>query len=286
MGRVTDTESFIKEATIIHNGRYDYSLVEYTRTDEYVNIICREHGIFRRRANNHLYGEGCVKCHDRKVGRKRNLITQRNESTLCDGKRKCSKCGRYLDLNSFYKMSKVFDGLNSQCKDCVNMTRDEWRIRNEEQILQKRKVQDKIRWQRFKDKHKEEIEQKHIQRELVAIEKRQNAKVARRLRAIIRHNTKKTDTPRPHMLELLGCSVDEFKKYISSLFTEGMTWENNTYKGWHLDHIKPIASFPNLKTSIEEQRECFHYTNYQPLWWRDNMKKGSKYGGIRYGKCN
>jgi hypothetical protein len=39
-------------------------------------------------------------------------------------------------------------------------------------------------------------------------------------------------------MELLGCSIDEFKKYIESLFEDGMTWQN--YPAWHIDHIIPV----------------------------------------------
>lgn len=44
--------------------------------------------------------------------------------------------------------------------------------------------------------------------------------------------------------------------------------------GWHIDHIVPCASFDLSKP--EEQKKCFHYTNLQALWWRDNIVKGDK----------
>ena len=74
-------------------------------------------------------------------------------------------------------------------------------------------------------------------------------------------------------MELTGCSKDELFKYLESKFIEDMTWDN--YGKWHIDHIRPCASF-NLENS-EEQIECFHYTNLQPLWAKDNISKGSKY---------
>jgi hypothetical protein len=75
-------------------------------------------------------------------------------------------------------------------------------------------------------------------------------------------------------VEYLGCSVEFFKLYIESKFTEEMSWENHGLHGWHLDHIRPCASFD--LSIIEEQKKCFHYTNYQPLWAIDNLKKGAK----------
>ena len=72
----------------------------------------------------------------------------------------------------------------------------------------------------------------------------------------------------------LGCSIDFFLQYIEARFKEGMTWQNRGLFGWHFDHIKPCASFDLTKKS--EQRKCFHYTNYQPMWAEDNIVKSDK----------
>lgn len=73
-------------------------------------------------------------------------------------------------------------------------------------------------------------------------------------------------------MELLGCSLEEFWQHLESQFQPGMTREN--YGKWHVDHIKPCISFD--LTKISQQKECFHYTNLQPLWAEENLKKGSK----------
>ena len=73
-------------------------------------------------------------------------------------------------------------------------------------------------------------------------------------------------------MELTGCSKEDLYKYLESKFTEGMTWDN--YGEWHIDHILPCASF-NLENP-EEQKKCFHWTNLQPLWALDNIRKGAK----------
>jgi len=82
-------------------------------------------------------------------------------------------------------------------------------------------------------------------------------------------------------VELLGCSIEELKIYLQGFFQPGMTWDNygnpdgDHKKSWHVDHIRPCASF-DLSDPIE-QRECFHYTNLQPLWGKDNLSKGDKW---------
>ena len=76
-------------------------------------------------------------------------------------------------------------------------------------------------------------------------------------------------------VELLGCSVNQLKQHLEIQFKEGMTWSNYGLKGWHIDHIKPCASFDLSKP--EEQAKCFHYTNLQPLWAEENILKSDKF---------
>jgi hypothetical protein len=74
-------------------------------------------------------------------------------------------------------------------------------------------------------------------------------------------------------MELLGIPhVDFLITWLECKFKEGMTWENRSL--WHIDHIIPCSSFDLTKP--EEQAQCFHYTNLQPLWASENLAKGSK----------
>lgn len=74
-------------------------------------------------------------------------------------------------------------------------------------------------------------------------------------------------------IEILGCSFEEFKTYLESKFDDRMNWENQgTY--WHMDHIIPISS---AKTE-EDVYRLNHYTNFQPLYWEDNLRKSNKIG--------
>lgn len=66
--QVTDTESFIKKSREVHSGKYDYSLVEYTKGKGYVIIICPHHGPYSQRACNHTAGRGCRKCKSASTG--------------------------------------------------------------------------------------------------------------------------------------------------------------------------------------------------------------------------
>lgn len=75
--------------------------------------------------------------------------------------------------------------------------------------------------------------------------------------------------------DLLGCSIEDVRDHLESQFSEGMTWENMGRNGWHIDHIRPCDSFD--LTDPEEQQKCFHYTNLQPLWQADNIRKSNHY---------
>lgn len=72
--------------------------------------------------------------------------------------------------------------------------------------------------------------------------------------------------------KMLGCSPQKFKKYLEKKFKPGMNWKNHTKHGWHVDHKIPLSSAKNNK---DLERLC-HYTNLQPLWAKENMKKGNR----------
>ena len=67
--------------------------------------------------------------------------------------------------------------------------------------------------------------------------------------------------------------MDFLRDYLSQQFEKGMTWDNQ--RDWHIDHRKPCASFDLTKE--EEQRKCFHYTNLQPLWGSENIRKSDTF---------
>lgn len=71
---------------------------------------------------------------------------------------------------------------------------------------------------------------------------------------------------------LLGCSLEFIKTHLESLFRPGMTWDNHG-PVWHIDHIKPCAKFD--LTDPEQQKACFHWTNLQPLFVKENLSKSS-----------
>lgn len=87
-----------------------------------------------------------------------------------------------------------------------------------------------------------------------------------RIRLAVKRNSKAGSTVKD-----LGCSINDFKLYLESKFKDGMTWENWSRNGWHIDHILPLASFDLTKR--EDFLKACHYTNLQPLWAKENLDK-------------
>ena len=88
-----------------------------------------------------------------------------------------------------------------------------------------------------------------------------------RIVKVLKGNSKSKSTQ-----ELIGCNIEQLWIHLEKSFKPGMTREN--HGKWHLDHIIPCSSFDLTKP--EEQAQCFHYTNLQPLWASENLAKGSK----------
>lgn len=55
-------KTFLENAKIIHDDKYEYCLVKYVNSHTKIKIICPEHGIFAQLPVIHLKGSGCPKC--------------------------------------------------------------------------------------------------------------------------------------------------------------------------------------------------------------------------------
>lgn len=135
--------------------------------------------------------------------------------------------------------------------------------------VKKRRTEEKRRWN---ENNSEKV--KSYNREYS--KKRRSTDLNFKIRGSLRNRLKlaiKKEFKKSSCVELLGCSIEHFKKYMESKFSESMTWEN--YGEWHIDHIKPCCLFD--LSSQEAQRICFNYKNLQPLWAKDNILKGRSY---------
>jgi hypothetical protein len=68
--------------------------------------------------------------------------------------------------------------------------------------------------------------------------------------------------------DAVGCDHAELRDHIASQFRTGMAWD--TYRQWEVDHVKPLSSARTLSELIV----LCHFSNLQPLWRSENLKKG------------
>lgn len=103
-----------------------------------------------------------------------------------------------------------------------------------------------------------------------------NFKFSRHIRKVVYNSFKRSSTSKfrkgSKSEELLGCSLEFLRSYILSKCPEGIALNDFGEKGYHIDHIVPVSS---ANTQEELEKLC-HYTNLQPLWWEDNLKKSNK----------
>ena len=163
-------------------------------------------------------------------------------------------------------------------KDRIKVTQKEYRDSTREKIAEKNRIYREANKENLKAYYKEYGQKnKEVLREKARIRKKKRRKsdslyrMSCELRSRVRKSFKMKGWKKGSATEqLLGTDWRTAFEHIENLFTEGMSWDN--HGDWHIDHIKPIAS---AKTEEELKLLC-HYTNLQPLWAEDNLKKGAK----------
>lgn len=162
----------------------------------------------------------------------------------------CTKCKVEKPLSEFSKDKSTKSGHRPHCKGCVRQYRQE----HEEEIKHWHKNHKKERNERERNRYRTNIQHK--------------LKVLLRTRMGM---AIKGDQKSGSAVQDLGCSIEELKKHLEFQFQPGMTWDNWALDGWHIDHIIPLASAD--LTDRKQFLEACHYTNLQPLWVEDNLKK-------------
>lgn len=179
----------------------------------------------------------------------------------------CTKCNLEKNLSEYSKSNASKVGIRSYCKACGNSSCRKRYIKNRDYHLNRRKkyyTKNKKRINQINGKKKVEARRIDPLKRFVHNFKNSIVKYIKKYKGI-----KKCKT-----IDLLGTDIISLRKHLESKFKEGMSWDNHGLYGWHIDHILPCASFDLTKE--EDQRRCFHYTNLQPLWAEDNLKKSDK----------
>jgi len=120
---------------------------------------------------------------------------------------------------------------------------------------------------RYNKKHRKKLTQKYLDRRKNDPNFKLLTILRGRIKDVLRGHSKSDST-----INVLGCTIEELWQHLEKQFQPNMTKEN--HGEWHVDHIIPCTSFD--LTDPKQQVKCFHYTNLQPLWALDNLKKGQK----------
>ena len=209
----------------------------------------------------------------------------------------CSSCKELKDITHFSPRKVSKDGYNCRCKVCLTeynkkykkgyteeqkahykeKTKEytlknkekrkekakEYRLENKESIKQFQKewyLKNKDKRKKYISDNREKINE-YYRNYIPSL----NAKIAKSLHTNILAATRRVKAKKYNSsIKLTGCSIEFFIEYIEQKFTKNMNWDNYGVDGWHFDHIKPCSSFD--LSDQEQQKLCFHYTNYQPLW--------------------
>jgi hypothetical protein len=214
----------------------------------------------------------------------------------------CSKCGLSKDVCEFGKDNSRKDSLTPYCNEC----RKDIRKNNTKKISEYNKNyikdnQNKILSQKkiYRDNNKELISKNknifYLENRESLLEKQKeyynnnkekinnNVRIKRKTNIMFkliesyrsRTNTfaKLKSIPKNKTtIDMIGLTSNEFKLYIESLFIKGMSWDNHSRDGWHIDHKIPLSS----AKCEEDLYKLSHYTNLRPLWCEENLRKGKK----------
>lgn len=187
--------------------------------------------------------------------------------------KECRKCREVKLLSDFYSYDKT------RCKECRRKYERVYRFQHREVILRRQRDYWDTRYRGRYTEKQTAWKSRNRERTKACRKARRatnpNVVIRSRLRSRLNHylnGTSKSVTR--EMRRLLGCSVNDFRIYIESQFEPGMSWSNYGLKGWHIDHILPCALFD--LTRAAHRKICFHFSNMQPLWAGDNLRKFTK----------
>ena len=220
--------------------------------------------------------------------------------------KKCSKCKEEKELSNFGVGKREKDGLQSICKICAKAYRDankektkKYNAQYREDNKNKAKQYSAKYYLKHQDRYIQEARVRYRKNRYILLEKakqyyidnKENIyekkkvytmnrlkndslfKLKMNIRTLIKYGFNKKGIKKILKSELiLGCSFQEFRDYLEKQFDDKMNWDNQgSY--WHLDHIKPVS----LAATEQELIELNHYTNFQPLFWKENLSKSNKY---------
>lgn len=188
---------------------------------------------------------------------------QRGKRYICWLEKSCRGCGQIKALAEFAKNSGHFDGRANHCLTC-RPNKPGGRESPEKLAA---------RWAKYARRESYQARKRERRRHLrETVAGRLNHRMSRGVWESLKHG--KTGRS---WRELVGYDVEELRAHLEARFLPGMTWEN--MGEWHIDHVRPLASFSFSGPADDDFRAAWALTNLQPLWAIDNLRKGARYAG-------
>lgn len=219
--------------------------------------------------------------------------------------KECIKCNKNLSLDNFHKSKASVDGHINTCKICKKEFNQKYSKINKKEIDKRyyeknkssiklkqklwsennkdKKIEINLNWAKNNPDKIKESGRKATQKWRKTNPEKSKASVKKyylnnkhryAYRYILKNTLSRLGRKKEgHTIDLLGYSAIELKEYITKLFTTGMTWDN--YGEWHIDHIKPVSSFP-IDTPMNVVNAL---SNLQPLWATTREINGVTYLG-------
>lgn len=203
--------------------------------------------------------------------------------------RRCNICNQDKEISQFHKWKHGPDGLKRECKECrknetkayylknsesIKLKSSDYRKNNPEKVKEvKKRIYERnkesilLTNKKYRTKNRKIITSKNLERRKTDPIHKLKYLMNTRLLVFLKSKniTKKNKT-----FNIVGCTPNELKTHLESKFVDGMSWDNQGK--WHIDHKIPLSSAKNE----EEIYKLCHYSNLQPLWAIDNIKKGNK----------
>lgn len=184
----------------------------------------------------------------------------------------CIRQYRFNNIEQFKNRDKLYASNNKEKiqkrrrirhlknKERMNLISRNYYSNNREAELEKRKV--------YFNKHRQERYAYTNNKRKTNINYRLSCQLRIRLNIALRNKQK-----RGSAVDDLGCSIEFLKQYLEAQFQPGMTWENWSMTGWHIDHIRPLCTFD--LTVKEQLLEAVNFKNLRPLWAKENLSKNN-----------
>jgi hypothetical protein len=223
-------------------------------------------------------------------------------------KKICSKCSIEKNTNEFQKNKYSKDGFRSECSECSKKIKKlkskeiikgyskKYREKHREELNENFRIYYLINKEKENERSKNYREKLKINKENVFVEQKEPSIPWRIKNKILFYNKRKEKYQQDVIFrlsinlrnrmnsflktkgykknsktfEIIGCSPQQLLEHLENQFVLGMSWSNR--HEWHIDHIIPLSS-------AKDETEIYklsHYTNLQPLWKEDNLKKGCK----------